>query len=80
MTSQVKIHITLTSDDAKAAIEGLSITPNVGTSRTQEVKLTVASASKSCNQRRKNRLLYTDTISMNRVQVKQHTVHREWKQ
>lgn len=36
---------TLTSDDAKAAIEGLSITPNVGTSRTQEVKLTVASAS-----------------------------------
>ena len=36
---------TLTSDDAKATIEGLSITPNVGTSRTQEVKLTVASVS-----------------------------------
>lgn len=34
---------TLTSDDTKATIDGLSITPNVGTSRTQDVKLTVTS-------------------------------------
>lgn len=33
---------TLTSTDDKATIDGLSITPNVGTSRTEEVTLTVA--------------------------------------